>query len=266
MPRDLILVRHGESEGNVATSRSKKGDGSLAEKIKHLHNSRYRLSSQGRAQSATAGSWLRMEFPDGFDDYYVSPYVRTRETAARLALPEAQWMQHLMLAEREWGALDLLTPEERKVRYREELERRQRDRLTWAPPGGESIIGVTQRVQRFLATLSRESAERKVIVVCHGDIMLAFRVALERLTMERFQQIDEWTNPHDHIHNCQVLHYSRMHPESGLMGVGLDWMRSVCPSDMTQSSNDWQQIIRPTFSNEELLRQIEEYPAYFAGE
>jgi hypothetical protein len=33
-------------------------------------------------------------------------------------------------------------------------------------------------------------------------------------------------------------------------------MRSVCPTDLTLSRNEWETISRPSFSNEDLLAEI----------
>ncbi len=262
MPKDLVLVRHGESMGNVATAMSKKGDGSLVRLMRHLHNWQYRLSPRGREQAAVAGAWLRGEFPAGFDAYYASPFVRPRETAGLLALPNANWRLELRLVEREWGQMSSMTPSERENRFASEMERRMRDGMLWAPPGGESILQTAQRVQRFVDTMAREFTGRSVVVVCHGDIMWAFRVVLERLTLERFTELDDSANLLNRINNCQILHYTRTDPESGQMADHLNWMRSVCPTDLTLSSNVWTPVVRPTFSNEQLLAGIAGYKTF----
>jgi len=60
MPIDLVLVRHGESEGNVARRSSAAGDNSVfTEEFCGRHNSRFRLTDRGREQARAAGAWLR---------------------------------------------------------------------------------------------------------------------------------------------------------------------------------------------------------------
>jgi hypothetical protein len=45
MPANLVLVRHGESEGNIATALSKKGDNSMfTEAFLNRHSSTWRLT------------------------------------------------------------------------------------------------------------------------------------------------------------------------------------------------------------------------------
>ena len=57
---DLVLSRHGESEGNVARQRSIEGDDSLFHgEFQHRHSSSWRLTDRGRRQAAAAGDWLR---------------------------------------------------------------------------------------------------------------------------------------------------------------------------------------------------------------
>ena len=52
---DLVLVRHGESEGNVAFNRSKAGDHSLySGEFLRRHSSQWRLTDVGREQAKSA--------------------------------------------------------------------------------------------------------------------------------------------------------------------------------------------------------------------
>ena len=60
MPQDLILVRHGESEGNVALNAAKRGDTShMTEAYRQRSAADYRLTDKGRRQAALAGQWVR---------------------------------------------------------------------------------------------------------------------------------------------------------------------------------------------------------------
>merc|ERR1719488_430584 len=68
-PKRLILVRHGESQGNVDKS-------IYATTPDHaLH-----LTERGWIQAQCAGRELRSIIGDEPTVFYVSPYVRTRET------------------------------------------------------------------------------------------------------------------------------------------------------------------------------------------
>ncbi len=56
LPYELILVRHGESEGNLAQARSKRGDMSAyTPEFRRKHSSSYRLTDKGIMQAKLAG-------------------------------------------------------------------------------------------------------------------------------------------------------------------------------------------------------------------
>lgn len=68
--------------------------------------------------------------------------------------------------------------------------------------------------------------------------MMAFRVRLEKLSTRQFQQIENSDNQHDSLHFCQILHYTRKNPKTGEIAPIPMWMRSICPWDLTRSSNE----------------------------
>lgn len=266
MPINLVLVRHGESEGNVATRAARAGDGALMKKLNKRHTEAWRLSPDGQQQPGPTGEWLRREFPKGFTRCVTSSYARAMETAASLELPGIEWLINLMLVERNWGHVSSASPEERKTGMAAaDLARRERDGIWWGPSGGETLAGILPRLHAFLGQLHREQPQGSVVVVCHGEVMWAFRVLLERMTMARFRELDESRNPHDRIHNCQVLHYSRQPPKGGPLSKRLDWVRSVCPWDLDRSSNNWTKIVRPKFTNEGLMDLVHQYPRCMEG-
>src|SRR5215218_5309111 len=94
LPIDVVLVRHGESEGNEATRRAREGDPSQLESLRGRHSSFWRLTDEGIAQARRSGAWLRDAFPNGFDRYFTSEYVRAMETAAHLEIPGSEWVLH----------------------------------------------------------------------------------------------------------------------------------------------------------------------------
>ena len=114
MPLDLVLVRHGQSEANLAKRRSEAGDHSAyTEAFKDRHSSSFRLTELGRKQAQLAGVCLRELFyvdqhGDAiFDRFITSEYTRAMETAARMNLPKARWYRDVYLTERNWGDLDI---------------------------------------------------------------------------------------------------------------------------------------------------------------
>jgi len=257
MPIDLVLVRHGQSEGNLAKKKMEKGDDShFTKEFQERHSSQFRLTTRGVAQAKAAGEWLKRNGFARFDRYYASEYVRAFETAGNLdldLLPDQRWYLDFFLRERDYGQFDVMTFEERSAKYADYVRSQERDGALWSPPSGESVATVALRLGRLLDTLHRECPDKRVIVVCHGETMWAMRVRLERMTLSRFSELDASEDPKDRIQNCQIIHYTRRDPETGVTLRRYDWMRSICPWDETRSSNVWTRIQRPTFTNDDLL-------------
>lgn len=259
---ELILVRHGQSEGNVARARSVGGDHSYySGEFMRRHSSLWRLTDKGQQQARIAGEWIRTHcMTDGqkFERYYTSEYLRAMETAALLSLPNSVWYGDMCLRERDWGMMDLLSQEERYQRFQIELQNRELCRFVWAPPGGESLADVCQRVDQFLNMLHRECGNKRVVLVCHGELMWAFRTRLERLSQSEYHKLsDVKGDPIHHIHHCHILHYSRVDPHHpSNMHPYFAWKRSVCPWDLSKSSNEWTPIVRKVYTNEDLLAEV----------
>ena len=87
MPLDLYVIRHGESEANVIVQAGEQGDNSLyTQDNVTVPDRSWRLTATGRKQADCIGRWLVSQ-QQLFDRYMVSPYVRTRETAATMPCP-----------------------------------------------------------------------------------------------------------------------------------------------------------------------------------
>lgn len=268
VPRNLILVRHGESEENVLTRRIKelsrtKGveldeEALLAELGlgSRPHTSRIRLTERGCDQARAARDWIHAHLPE-LDEAvkFHSSYVRAVETAGLLDLLGA-WKEDYSLGERDWGWMDRV-PLSDYFRIREDMKATP---FYFAPIHGETFRDLVLRIKRFIDTLARNYSNRDVVVVCHGEVMWAFRFVLERMTVERFEELEHSSNPHDRIHNCQIIQYSRIDPVTQEVGRRYDHMRSVCPWDETLSSNEWRPIERITRNTKDLLTYAEQYP------
>jgi NAD+ kinase len=254
MPNDLILVRHGESEGNVIQAHIKHGKNfTIPEEFKNRHTYEWRLTDKGIIQAKKAGIWIRKNISPQFDRYYSSNYLRAMETSAYLKLPMAEWFINLFIHERNWGIFDRYSHKERQEKFAKDLESKKINPFYWSPPRGESFAELCLRITHVLNTLHRECAGQKIILVCHGEIIWAFRIILERITVEQYLALNKSKNPHDRIHNGQIIHFTRLNPDTGKQSKYLDWVRSVCPSDLKLSHNEWRKIQRPRYSNQELL-------------
>ena len=260
MPLDLVLVRHGQSEGNVVIYNYEKNGIPVPLNYYDKHTVHWRLTSLGVKQAQVTGQWLRDNNLTDFNRHYVSDYVRAKETAGHLALPNAEWLVNFYLGERNWGILDRFTAEERDEKFKKDFEARKIHPFYWTPPRGESMVSLCLRLEKVLDTLHRENSDGKVILVCHGEVMWGLRVILERIPIDKYVKMEDSKNSFDKIHNCQVIEYSRVNPDNAEISPKLNWMRSICPTDLSLSSNVWQEINRPRFSNEQLLRHAERFP------
>ena len=267
---DVVLVRHGESEGNVAFNRSMAGDHSLyTGPFLERHSSFWRLTDRGRAQALTTGDWMRDNLGSSFkfDGHFTSEYLRAMETASLLQLPSARWKPEVMLRERDWGEYDLASQHERRVAFHHYEARRRRESLFWAPPGGESLAQVVQRVDSVLLFVNRRYNGGRVAFVCHGELMWAFRLRFERLTQLRYREMQADPQVNERIHNCQVVHYTRRDPFTGELHPDFRFMRSVCPWDLDLSDNEWRPVDRSGgLGDDEMMRSVERYPRMYNDE
>jgi NAD+ kinase len=256
MPADIVLVRHGQSEGNLAVHASKRGDDShvLHPEFAKRHSSWWHLTDLGIEQAKMAGEWVTANIGSEFGRYYTSAYTRAMQTAGHMGLPDARWYIEPRLRERERGREDLLTWADHQANV-ESIRERASAPLYWRPMNGESIADCMIRVRNVLDTLARECSGGKVIIVCHGEVMESFRLVLERMTHHQYMEWTSSDNPHDRIHNGQVFHYSRRDPQTGELGPHLDWFRSISTSDLSLCDPNWRKVQRPVYDNEALLAE-----------
>lgn len=257
MPIDLVLVRHGKSEGNAANRRSRRNDHSdFTPEFRDRPSSLWRLTDEGIDEAARTGIWIKENIGSYFDKYYVSEYIRAIETAANLKLPDAKWYLEFYLREREWGEMDVMPANERDEKFADVMAWRKRDVFYSRPRGGESHADLCLRVDRVLDTLHRECSDKKVIVVAHSEVIWAMRIRLERMNQKTYEYI--WNDmPKDEFekyyknYNGQVIHYTRR-DERGRVHPCFVRVRSVAPSELGKTPGDWREIKRMSFTNNEL--------------
>ncbi|MDQ0754666.1 histidine phosphatase family protein [Arthrobacter sp. B3I4] len=180
----LVLIRHGESEGNVAATQAREAGA-------HVINVPARdadvgLSGTGREQALALGRLLAGVPEASRGAVWSSPYARARQTA-ELALQTGGWRQQIGLDERlrdrELGILDMLTSAGVEARFPEEAQRRRwLGKFYYRPPGGESWADVVLRLRSLLAELDREHPGEEVLLVCHDALIMLFRYILQQLT------------------------------------------------------------------------------------
>lgn len=183
--RELILVRHGESVGNVAATRAERAGHEELEL--ETRDADTPLSSLGEQQAAAFGAWLAEQAADaGPEVVWCSPYVRAVQTATialRAAGSDLSLRQDERLRDRELGILDRLTATGVDARFpAESARRRQLGKFYYRPPGGESWADLVLRVRAFLGDLARIEDGRRVLVVAHDAVIMCIRYACEGLS------------------------------------------------------------------------------------
>jgi broad specificity phosphatase PhoE len=207
-PAELVLVRHGESVGNLADRDARRrGAGRLT---LDARDADVQLSDLGAEQAAAVGRHLAELAQDARPTVLLSsPYRRAADTAraaadgAGLDLPIALDER---LRERDLGAFDGMTGTGIREEFPEEARRRQRTgKLYYRPPGGESWCDVALRVRSVLDTVRLDHDGARLWVFTHQAVIMAFRFVLDQLTEDELLAIDRDTP----IANCSITTYRR---------------------------------------------------------
>ncbi len=193
---ELLLVRHGESEGNQAAADA---DAAGAEEIDvPARDPDVVLSSLGRSQARAVGTALAGSGLDRVPQVLVcSPYARALETAelacasAGLVLPTRRDER---LRDRELGVLDRLTEAGVTARYPEEHARRRwQGKFYHRPAGGESWADVVLRLRGWLAEADVAWDGKRVLVVSHDVVIALLRYLCEGLDEEEVLEVARTT-------------------------------------------------------------------------
>ena len=189
-PQRIVLIRHGESKGNVDRS-------VYAERPDYA----LELSEKGVSQSIEAGNDLAKIMGKESIMFYVSPHWRTRMTCEGILQSfsgnKILIREEPRIREQEWGHL-------RSVDKNQLLdtERDAFGTFYYRFADGESCADVYDRVSGFFDTLFRdfekESFPKNAIIVTHGMTIRVFLMRWYRWTVEKFETV---ANPH----NCEYF-------------------------------------------------------------
>ena len=214
-PERLWLVRHGQSQGNVARDAA---DEAGAHEIDiDMRDVDVPLSELGRTQAEAAGRWFAaLPADDRPEIILASPYVRAKQTAeiicreGALAGGPAHSIIDERLREREFGIFDRLTTAGIRHKFPEEAAHRRRlGKFYHRPPGGESWADVILRLRSMLNTINLHHRDRRVLIVCHQVVVLCFRYILEELDEAAILGIDKQSE----VLNCGIAEY-RFEPDA----------------------------------------------------
>lgn len=178
-PRRIILVRHGESTGNVDdTVYEREPDHALA------------LTERGWRQAEETGKQLREELGRERVSVYVSPYRRTHETLRAFHLdPELiRVREEPRLREQDWGNWQDRDDVRLQKSYRDAY-----GHFFYRFAQGESGADVYDRVGNFLESLYRsfEAPDHppNVLLVTHGLAMRLFCMRWFHWTVAEFESL-----------------------------------------------------------------------------
>lgn len=213
MLREIVLIRHGESLGNVAASAANASGSEVIEV--GYRDPDVPLSPVGRQQGEALAGGLGEVLDDSAGiRVWSSPYLRALETAQAACGRAAQALPITVddrLRDRELGILDLLTTIGVAQRFPLEAQRRQWwGKFYHRPPGGESWADVALRLRSFLRDLDDSGAERAV-VFAHDAIVLITRYLCEGLDEHQLLQISAADPPR----NVSITVLGRDDPLSG---------------------------------------------------
>ncbi len=158
-PKQIVLVRHGESEGNVKLSE----DTSFANKANH----QFALTERGRKQVEITGKYVRSKYGD-FDAYFCSTFHRTQETLS-LIFPDVKPIIDPRLNELWRGIWHTMSKEEIAKYY--PMEKEIKEREGWyhhRAPGGQNGQDVESLIYSFLSDLRELYAGKRVFIASHG--------------------------------------------------------------------------------------------------
>lgn len=176
----LYLIRHGETDWNVEGRWQGQAD--------------VPLNARGREQIARIANALANA---GLSAIYSSDLSRARETAQRLAEVTGLSVQYdPRLREIHQGEWQGLLVTQIQARYGEQFQRRKENPLTVAPPGGETVQEVRDRVVSAVEDIVRAHPSQRVAVVSHGFALAVIQVHFLKLPISAvWSQIpanDEW--------------------------------------------------------------------------
>jgi broad specificity phosphatase PhoE len=150
----LILVRHGESEGNRDRT--------------FTQHAEVPITPLGREQAAAAAVRVARRFAPA--QIIASPFARARQTAEIIARSFGLPVEvDPAFREQSFG----LFAGQRYEALLADASYHEGPRWEWRPPGGESLVDVYNRVVPAFEQVARRGLGRDTIIVSHGGVMLA---------------------------------------------------------------------------------------------
>lgn len=189
-PKRIILVRHGESQGNVdATSHETIPDYEL------------NLTGKGREQAQKAGHKINELIGDELVYSYISPFYRTRQTfaeiEAELGDKNVKVIEDSRIREQDWGNLRSYEVEKKTMK-----DRGAYGIFYFRIENGESGANVFDRTSTFFEMVRQDFLQsdypENILVVTHG---VTLRILLMRILNWSVEEFEDVYNPE----NCELF-------------------------------------------------------------
>lgn len=166
---DLLVIRHGRTALNVEE--------------RYLGALDPSLDARGFEQASVLADTLHGQA----DAIICSPKLRAMQTAEVLSVAWGLPLRSLdAFAERNVGVFEGLTREEARATYPTLWEQNITRQWNAAPPGGETIETVFERVKQGLDIVRRDYPDQSVVLVAHGFVAKVIRAMLLDLSWEQF--------------------------------------------------------------------------------
>ncbi|KAL5551812.1 hypothetical protein UlMin_001988 [Ulmus minor] len=245
-PRRIILVRHGQSEGNV--------DECVYTRVA---DPKIDLTEKGKAEAEECGVKIReMIEKDGVVDwkvyFYVSPYKRTRETLRCLGRAFersriAGMREEPRLREQDFGNFQ----DREKMRVEKEM-RKLYGRFFYRFPDGESAADVYDRITGFRETLRSDidigrfqppgerNPNMNLVIVSHGLTLRVFLMRWYKWSVEQFEGLNNLGNG-----NIVVMEKGYGGRYSLLVHHNEEELRKFGLTDDMLIDQEWQKYAKP---------------------
>ncbi|GLT95005.1 hypothetical protein SLE2022_127120 [Rubroshorea leprosula] len=201
LPKRIILVRHGESEGNLDKAA-----------YATIPDNKIPLTPLGISQARSTGARLydlisRHSSPNWRVYFYVSPYERTRSTLREIGRSFSKRRiigvrEESRVREQDFGNFQV---QESMPAIKEARERF--GRFFYRFPEGESAADVFDRVSSFLESLWRDidfnrlhsdpAEDLNLIIISHGLTSRVFLMKWFKWTVEQFERLNN-------LGNCEI--------------------------------------------------------------
>lgn len=264
-PRRIILVRHGQSQGNVDES-----------VYTSVPDPKIEITQKGWDQAVECGNKIReMIESDGADDwkvyFYVSPYLRTLQTLRGLGTAFeshriAGVREEPRLREQDFGNFQ----DREKMRVEKEIRLRY-GRFFYRFPDGESAADVYDRITGFRETLRADidigrfqppgerNPNMNLVIVSHGLTLRVFLMRWYKWTVNQFEGLSNFGNG-----GMLVMQTGSGGRYSLLVHQSADELRAFGLTEDMITDQIWQKTARPGELNYENMTSGPSFFTHFS--